>query len=239
MANANGFAGIDSFSGRPARGRRLYLLLLASLLVGCAGQRQHFQALAAGAENTDGIRNSLVLMPLRVWPRQSNLRLSGMQLIDIANGNRHRLVLVGDESPGSRAPPQRKLEFEIAQTALLDLSPGNYRLFAVELSFLDQKLSAIVATVVLERDLVLPVTAAAGYAGRLTIEVDALTVTDDFGSRRYEFPLTRPVRLYSEELQLEVEARIRVEDRLDQDLADAIVDFPALETTVFDKMLLR
>ena len=239
MANANGIAGIDSFSGRPAPAHLLRLLLLAALLIGCAGQRQHFQALATGAESTDGIRNSLVLMPLRVWPRQANLKISGMQLVDTANGAVHQLVFVADESLGSRALPQRKLEYEIAQTALLDLPPGNYRLVAVDLSFLYQEVAANVATVALERDLVLPVTAAAGYAGRLTVEVDALTVSDDFGTRRHEFPLTQPIRLYSVELGLEVEARIRVEDRLDQDLADAIVDFPALETTVFGKTLLR
>ena len=239
MAYANGFAGIDNRSGRLARDHALLALLLAALLAGCAGRQQHFQALAAGAETADGIRNSLVLMPLRVWPLQANLKLSGMRLVDTVTGDRHQLVFFADESLGSRALPQRKLEYEIAQTALLDMPPGRYRLAAVDLSFVHQKASANVATVALARELVLPVGRLPGYAGRLTIEVDALTVTDDFGSRRYEFPSTRRIRLYSLDVQLEVEARVRVEDRLDQDLADAIVDFPALEATVFEKTLLR
>ena len=242
MAYANGLAGFDSVSGRPARRAWLPVLLamlLAMLLAGCAGRLQHFQALPVGAENTDGVRDSLVLMPLRVWPLQANLRLNGMRLVDTVSGDRHRLFFFEDESLGSRALPQRKLEFEIAQTALLDLPPGSYRLDSVDLSFLHLKAPANVATLVLDRELVLPVIAAPVYAGRLTIEIDALTVTDDFGARRYELPSIRPIRLYSLDVQLEVEGRVRIEDRLDQDLADAVVDFPVLETTVFEKSLLR
>ena len=198
-----------------------------------------FQALEAGAESIDTVQNSLVLMPLRVWPLQSNLKLSGIRLVDTATGNRHQLVLFEDESIGSRAAPQRKLELEIAQTALVDLPPGNYRLDAVDLAFIWQKASAGVATVELGRKPILPVGRTPGYAGRLTVEVDELTVTDDFGTRRYEFPLAEPLVLYSIELQLMVEARLRIEDRYDQDIADAILQFPGLESVTFAPALLR
>ena len=242
MAYAMGPVPVSRFPGQ--RGRPVWRCLLlalglAWLLGGCTGQRQHFQALAPGAETTEGIRDGLVLMPLRVWPLQANLRLAGMRLVDTATGDRHQLVFFGSETLGSRAVPHRKLEFEIAQTALFDLPPGRYRLEAVDVAFLWQKDSPGIASIVLERELVLPVGASPGYAGRLTVEIEQLSITDDFGTRDYEFPLTEPVRLYSIEVELRVAARVRIEDRLEDDLVDAVAEYPGLEDRIFVKRLVR
>ncbi|MDJ0777996.1 MAG: hypothetical protein QNJ85_09045 [Gammaproteobacteria bacterium] len=242
MTNTRGLASFDPVAGRRGRQVRrcaLLVLVVACWLGGCAGQRQHFQALAPGAQSIVDIRETLVLMPLRVWPLQANLKLSGMQLVDTASGDLHQLVFFADESLGSRDLPLRKLQYETAQTAVLDLPPGNYRLAALDLAFPWQKSSAGIARFEPEVELVLPVGSQPAYAGRLTVEIEVLTVSDDFGARRYEFPLTEPVRLYSIDLQLEVTARVRIDDRLQQDRADAVLAFPGLADVVFEKSLFR
>lgn len=241
MINTRGpsFDPVAGRRGRQARRCAVLVLVLAWWLGGCAGQRQHLQALAPGAESTEDIRESLVLLPLRVWPLQANLKFSGMHLVDTATGDLHQLVFFADESLGSRELPLRKLQYEIAQTAVLDLPPGNYRLAALDLAFPWQKSSAGIAKFELERELILPVGSQPAYAGRLTVEIEVLTVSDDFGTRRYEFPLTEPVRLYGIDLQLGVKARVRIDDRLQQDRADAVLAFPGLEDVVFEKSLFR
>ena len=221
-------------------GAGLCLLLALLLLTGCAGRNQYFQVLEPGAERFDDPRHSLVLLPLHVFPLESNLKVSGMRFVDPATGNRHEVFLYDNPSLGSAALAYHKLGLEVVQYAALDLPAGSYRLVSVDLAFLWQQADAAIATVAAARDWTLtvdePVTS---YAGRLSVEIEALTVTDQFGERSYRFPLETPMVLYSLDNELRVEAGLRVDDRMPEDLRAIRAEYPALENTGFEKNLLR
>ena len=220
------------------RGRGLCLLL--ALLAGCVSQNQYFQALEPGVERAEELREGLVLLPLHVFPLESNLKVNGMLFVDPATGKRHKVLLYENPSLGSAALQYHKRGLEVVQYAALDLPAGSYRLVSVDLAFLWQQTDAGVATVAATRDLTLVLgDSAASYAGRLSVEIESLTVTDQFGERTYRFPLEAPMVLYSIENEIRVKARLRVDDRMDEDLRAMRLEYPALEAIGFEHHLLR
>lgn len=215
-------------------------IVAALLLGGCAAQDMGSQALEPGAENLDTVQNNLVYLAVRTRPYQASLKLSGLVFIDRATGKWHIQSYFDNPLLGSDNVPHTVDGKEVLQDILIDLPTGEYQLAKADFVFLWKNATGSSMKVDVDRELVLRVGSTPHtYAGRLTFQIDSITVDGLFETRKYTFPLDSSVTVSNISDELLGELTYIVEDHMEEDLARAIEQYPGLGTVKFSRELLR
>lgn len=224
----------------PMRNMMALVILLQLTLSGCASQNMRSQALDPGAENIDNISESLVFMPVHIKPTQANMKLNGIILINTETEEWNIISFFNNIFLGSDTVPHSVEDGEVVQYLLLDLPAGEYRLSKMDFSFLWETRSGGFMDTELTEEIILRVPEQNQvYAGRLSIDIQSITVSGLSGTKTYSFPLPQSVEISKLFDGLQGDLHFDVDDRLSEDLERAIERYPGLGTVDFTPALLQ